>query len=1273
MRRMFWLLPALALLLCAPLQAQAQSIDYEALEAVFLDKSLGRLDFDAHAARLIAVINRAPGSEEALAALRVLRENDEKLASHAALVDSLRKLADDNFRACGPYAQTYVDAYARFVRRIDASSRPLDVLRGWSGITEFSVMGPFADYGEPAHDEVYAPEVECDFAGQAQGAFGRVAWRKLPHFDPLVDRLDLDLHGRHRGCAYYAATLLRCEKPGDAVLELELNCPGKVWLRGALLLDYDTRRQDYPELALNLRLEKGDNLLLVKISGLSSLRARLRTRQGQPVPGLSASAPQSGVYQMAGAAPALKAPGVREAGRFAQELLHLKLDVAEGIRLRASRGEDVARDMARLAWQIGLCSLALSQAYRAHRLETEAGEYMEDALAALGSEPLARLAFLKFIGSSPLYSASEVNAIRRRELALLTQGDQASAWACVELASLLARDERIREAVECCERAATLSPTAWTLGLDLAQIYMQVQWRSEWLAALQQARKFAPDAPGLCRAFARYYEGHELPGAALKENESLARMWPGDMGLRMTLITQYLRVAQPEKALALAKHQVSVFPGDDYARKRLAEVHGALGQLDEALACYEELARRTSRPEEYLNSAAELLLSSGREDAGREMLRRVLAVAPEEHEVRRWLARLEGASDEFWLPWALPLEEVQKLKAEAADYPQCPSVLLLDEQVQVVYGDGSSQMYVRQIRKVLTQDGVDEFGRAQPKGEIVAARTIKPNGTVLEPVTFRGNQVEFPGVEIGAWLEVAYIVREESNPFGGVNPARFYFADQTMVEPFLISRNVLVTPKGMSPLVRYHNWPTSDPRLQRSETAEGDRIVRIWDVRSAAYLEREPFMCSALELIPWIEFTRARDWRERSRELAAEGLSLLRTTRLLTAFARSLTRSLPSEAQRARAIYQWVNSTITTEGDARTPHQALKAKAGDRKKLFAALCHAAGVSLGFACADAAPVFRGGQVEELPAPDWAGPGESDFKKFLFVVKADTGGLLFIDLDERFRPFGIYSARLDHAPAILWREGKVELIEIPGGEKARDGFFNRTVIRLKADGSASASGAIETRGERSYALKEMLRKQSQEDRSRELEEQVAEQMRGFDAESCEFPELETVGAPLIRAFSGNVPRFSQSQEGKLRFALPIEKMAPLLSALVNKEQRLHDLVLDFDLNQGDELRIEAPEGYAFESAPQDVLLPCAPLSYSLSFSLEGSALVVKRRLALGPGRVPPFAYADFLRVIRRIGEVEDVQLTLSRSAAKAAKPQDVLPKAGRKKVEGEEDDY
>src|SRR5690606_28056081 len=104
-----------------------------------------------------------------------------------------------------------------------------------------------------------------------------------------------------------------------------------------------------------------------------------------------------------------------------------------------------------------------------------------------------------------------------------------------------------------------------------------------------------------------------------------------------------------------------------------------------------------------------------------------------------------------------------------------------------------------------TQDGVDARGRERVPGELVIARTIKADGTVLEPISQPGGLVEFPGVEIGALLDIAYVQRADGGPHETLNGEAFYFIDQHLSEPFAISRWVMIAPRAMPINVVYHN------------------------------------------------------------------------------------------------------------------------------------------------------------------------------------------------------------------------------------------------------------------------------------------------------------------------------------------------------------------------------------------------------------------------------------------------------------------------------------
>ncbi|MCC6575096.1 MAG: hypothetical protein IT462_15065 [Planctomycetes bacterium] len=1231
----------LLFLLVSPLLAQAP--DYAALETIYLDASIGELDYDAYAAKLIALCEKNPASEEAVLALIACQKFDKMQSSSQPVYAMLKKLAKDDFKGCGKFASSFARAYLHWARRIEIDANANAVARRWNGITTAMWCGPFAEPGASAHDDAFQPEVRLYLDRNYTGAYGPVSFRPVPHFDANDDELDIFDAERHHGQCYYVATSIFVSRATAAMLSLDFMGPGKVWLRGAPLVDFDARAGECPRTYLNVQLAQGENLLLVKISSISNLRVRIRGADGRPIEGMRAAVPTGGPFEIRGGKPAIENPRPMWSAKFDAELKRLE-------------GSSDAR-------QTALCRLALASLCDQYDLKSEGTLHLEAAMEAMPKNTGISLAFVRALDESPLYSPSGTRRAKRTVLAdLVKASDKPLPAALVELGKSFARDERTHDVVDCMQKALTANPRAWTVWLELSEYYRQLSWRAEWFASLRKAEQIAPKAPAVLMALANYHNSGDALRQEYAYRNALTAVWPGDRDTRLSMISLLLRLGRADDARKMAEAHRAADPGDRYARQRLAEVYFATGKLDDGLKLCDELASQCAEPDRYLRIGVKALINAGDETRARQWCERVVAANPSDSYSRRLLMRMKGESGEFWKEHSLTFEDAKKAEPNEPGDGRAHSAMVLDEMVQQVFADGSSITYVHQIRKILTLDGVDERGRDRVMGaELITARTIKPDGTVLEPVTFAGNQVEYPGVEVGCYLEIAYLQFTNPSPYRTLYNDRFYFEDQALNEPFYISRWVLLAPQTMALNIRQRNLDEG-PNVDIRQFNKGDQAVYIWDVRSRRHLEKEGiFAPGALELIPWLEIVQPSAWQRKARIAAEYGLRRTRVTPLVEKVAADVLKGQNlSDEQKARKLYEWVNANLLTSGDTQGAHQALRAMAGSREEVFLSLCKAAGVKVGFAMADTSQLARSTREERPLIADWVSPANNDFNTFLVVVTGDDGKRIYLSLDERLRPFGAYGARYDGAPVILWNDGRYEQTFLPGGAPDRDLYISRSEITLKADGSADVSGSLELFGERSYSIKEQMRNTSREQLGTELEGDIASQFPGFSATSMDFPDIGTLGKPYVRKYAGTSPALAQKSRQGLTCGLPIAKMAAVLASLASREKRKMDMLLDFDLHWEDEIRIKAPAGFNFSELPADTLYPCAPFLYSLTYKLEDGVLVVKRKVGVGPGRISASSYPQFLGQLARVRAAEDIRIKLAPTATDAAKTEDVVPK-------------
>ncbi|MHC4840518.1 MAG: hypothetical protein ACYTDT_06080 [Planctomycetota bacterium] len=1210
MLRKFISLTFMLALLSPSVFAQAESkVDSKTL---FEDPCLLKLDYDGHLQNLCRLIKQDPSSIDALAALHRAMELRKQVNTDRPLYDLLQPIADEDFKACGAHAADYVEVYSTLAAEFDATHSWQPVIKRWLGVREWMFVGPFAEQVASVHADVFPPESRFDVNASYDGAFEQVKWQEVRYVDPLEDEVDFNVQKRWSGYGYYLATNFVSASDREAVLLISATGPGKVWWRGQPLIDMDVRGRDLPVMSLPVKLSRGANLLMIKVSGMGDWSVKFHDGAGRPINDFVPSKPTNVKAQ------------VVTGGDFPD---HLAIPAA-------------------LASQDGIDELLQSTIYRKHDMDYAAFELLEDVfeieIAAAKPNVFRLLEVLRLTDDSPLLSGP---AKRRRSntiVKLLANSDNAGDAADYFKGKLLASNDQVQVATEVFRKLAKSVPGAFLPWLELAKLYETVEWRAEWKHALNMADKLAPQALAVALQWEDFFSARRDTGGEIAIDRRYLETRPSSRDALLSLALNLQRVGKPDEGLKYARLAVKSDPGNEFAMNRLAQSLVLTGNLDEALEVYESLAAMTAEPEGVLQEAASQCLKLGKDEQAEKLLKRVIEIAPGSHTARRQLGLLTGQDYDFWKRDATNWEQVKDYEVKAEDFPRANSALVIDELIQWVFADGSSISYTRQVRKILTQDGVDGRGKERIRGELVLARTIKADGTELEPITQAGGLVEFPGVEVGCYIDIAYLLHTPPNPHGRLLGDVFYFMDQGMDEPFGVSRWVIYNQGKPLQFIQHNTDDSLKHSISRSASYERHEFSRA----KPEHPDFEPYMPSPLEFIPWIEVIDERDWHSRVREAADYGLSRCRTTKQLRTKAHELTKGAKDDTAKAKAIYQWVNANFRSRGSAWNAHQALGDMAGDRERLFIALCAGAEINLGFAYVDRAQPYKLPDLERPARPSWMYRSDNDYTDFFITVRNADGQRSWISMEQRLAPFGVVSSRMADASALVFEDSRYRLVRIPGQDSQKDRFENHINIELNADGSADVDGKLVFHGDRSYSAKESLTNRTEEDRNRELIGDLSAQIPGFSATELGHPDLATVGTPLTRTFKGNTKQMAKATGDTLTLSLPMEKYGRLLSILVAGEKREYDLDLAFNMHQLDELRITPPAGYSFSEVPKSLLYPTTPLEYALEVELDGRELVIKRSLTLGPGRFYPSQYPDLQRQINRIRKAEDVLLVMKK---------------------------
>jgi transglutaminase-like putative cysteine protease len=281
-----------------------------------------------------------------------------------------------------------------------------------------------------------------------------------------------------------------------------------------------------------------------------------------------------------------------------------------------------------------------------------------------------------------------------------------------------------------------------------------------------------------------------------------------------------------------------------------------------------------------------------------------------------------------------PAVLAQMHKVKPADYPSANVVDLVADQAVVYQPDGQFSNTEHWISMVVTQAGKDEFAASTldyakdaETLDILVARVIKPDGTVI-PVpdsaikdteqtgdaniydpNGRAKKITFGGLAVGDAVELTYKrTRKTPTRVGFFNDV---FAFQS-ARPMLESTYAVDAPAAL-PLTTQIYHPERAPKIAITKTTAGDRIHYAWAVHDTPQMISELAMDRDVE-IPMLVVTTDPSWQHFSKWWADLNVDKIVATPELKAKVAELTKGAKTDADKIKALYDFVSSDIRYRG-----------------------------------------------------------------------------------------------------------------------------------------------------------------------------------------------------------------------------------------------------------------------------------------------------------------------------------------------------------------------
>lgn len=1063
------------------------------------------------------------------------------------------------------------ESYAAADRDLDALAR-----RELGCLDNVRMAGPFGN-GVPA-DQVlaFAPEKDSH-------------WPLEWDADPIAGQRPKQLDVEQEGCSvnavdnpdqgiFYAQTDIVIDRPTQAILSVEHAL--MVQVNGALVLDRSvTEWGSWTKAGVALNFAPGIHRIQAKLPKANTA-FRLMNLDGTPLGAKTMLEPA-------------RLPSIMAPERAGEANVLRQFVTRNGVRGPASAS-------------LSFVAAALSS----HDSEPEA--------AALLLEPLVReperaaglsLALAAdIVARDPIFNEEQTEDLVR-ELHVQALNRDPSLWQSeLHRVSALAKSKGLVAAVDELKLLSRRFPAVPAFLETLARVYGELGWKPEYRqTVLLRAQRFPDDGDGLFAAAQVYDESGETEKAA-QLYERVRQLDPDTEVFVGRALERKDYVGAIEELRRLQKrrpqHQAFAERIEDLQRRHSAdfdvfatlrsvvEKNPSSGRARLALAD----AKYARGDEKSLEQA---LVEAVRDGAAIGPLKEALDLVEGMTELERF--RLDSQ------------QVIGDYEASGVEMPGT-AARVLDYMTVWVRSDGSSRMLEHEIVRIQSGEAIAQFAEQNlGDGIVLKARVIKRDGRVLEPELVPGKPtITFPHVEIGDYIETERLFGTFTHAEGtAYDGPQWFFREQNVA--YARSEFIFIAPKDRA-VVFTRRGGAPEPAVHD----EGYFRVYRFRVDESPAAPNEPFSVPPNEYLPNVHVGWGIDLERRLLVLNKRAFPTTPIDPRLVRIAKRILDPVAEQPELARAkvLYRWVMDNVQ-DGEEEDGRRVVVGKRGNRWRALEELCRSAGIPTRWVIARNA-LF----------PDPQGPVEKAIQFSENLLRVGSGPHAWVQMNERFLPFGYLPAAVRKMPAYMLTEGGPEAMTVPSGE-IDDHLTYRGVFELAADGSARVKYSQIYGGRYGAAIRQGLAEVG-EARARDVVETqlLARNLPGAILQKYSIEALDTRDEPLEVNIQAEISRFARKQGKELRLAPPF---APRLSQFATLATRQTPLLMRADQDWRVQVRVALPPGARVEGL-QPRQVEFGAFKVMVSDRVEGDVLVFERTVHTPAGRIPPENYAGFVRFTR-----------------------------------------
>ena len=852
----------------------------------------------------------------------------------------------------------------------------------------------------------------------------------------------------------------------------------------------------------------------------------------------------------------------------------------------------------------------------------------------------------------------------------------------VEAGNLALQDKNLKGALEAYQAAMVIKPNASQIQFQIAKLHFQQEEYEKARDAFAATVALDPKNMDARNSLGYIYEQLNNYDAATQVYEDTLAVEPHNLYALNHLGLAYKQLGRLDAAERALRKAIEVDP--KAARPASKNLHNYLGliywekgEIGEAIAEFRESIRLFPKDIWARQSLASLYEDHGRYYEAQLQYYKILEIdpqnllAPTRLQALAQLDRSVSVSIEV-APVDLidiDIEAVIAAAPDAADYPDADAIILLNQFSHEVTPSGKSRYTTHQVVKILTERGVQNYDDIAiphtPKAQYITvniARTITPDGSVIEPPEEAFNDVTPPGLlaynlySDSMWRVISmpalkpgvcieYQVTLEDAGAESVGSTSWFWGGYNFqsTDPILQSAYALRVPKGTD-----FRWKAIHCRLNPQILHEGETSTYLWNHGETPALKTEYNMPATNDIVPRLSYSSVESWEAVYNWYRDTAKDRYTVDQAIEETVEELTADLLTEDDKIRAIYHFVASQIRYVGielgqGAYQPtpaDQVLTVRYGDCKDkttLMIAMLNLVGIEVFPAMLNPLPYQR---------IDLELPSLGQFSHLIAAVPRAAGDYIWLDPTADTCSYGDLPARNRGRKGFVIRNDRGEFVDIPISTPESNRLIVDTAVTLTEDGTVQGTMQIDTLGQYNIEARLEYKQISPSDWKDTLAVGLSKQFPGVRVDSVQISDLADLNIPVQLKVAFTVKNYAELVGNRLVFPLPSDEFSDYAEIFAAIE-RQHPLDLSYPMQMKKTIRIALPEGWN-ATFPTDTRLENRFANMERQYKLEGDQIHYEINFVIKESIIPPEDYSTAKRFFDMLVREDRTQLILEKRA-------------------------